>query len=359
MRKTLVYILILIVLCFGIYYFLFDNNNTNYDPAEAGFTVKDTASIGKIFFASNDGETILLERTDSGWTVNKKYKALKSTLDLVMTTLTKQAALYPVTKNAYDHAVKALSTDGVKVELYGRDGKKMKVFYVGGVAVNNTGTNMLIEGAKTPYVVQVQGFDGYLTSRYTTNLKDWRDRNIFSLPPDEIKTISVRYPDKPINSFVINREGNSITVKGDSNVTRHLDVLNMRRVNVYLRYFGNVNCEGYMNGIEGMDSTLNTSKIQSVIDVTGMHGQHQHVDIYWMALNKRSKNVTVSDPDVPDDYDADRLYAVINDDRDTVMIQQFVFKNMFRKAYEFYQKDDSSALKTTPREWPRNVMMHR
>ena len=114
-----------------------------------------------------------------------------------------------------------------------------------------------------------------------------------------------------------------------------------------------------MNGLENMDSTIRTSPKQSTIDVTGMHGQHQHVDIYWMALNKRSKNVTVSNPDVPDDYDADRLYAVINNYKDTVMIQQFVFRNLFRKAYEFYQKDDSSALKATPHEWPKNVMVHK
>ncbi len=75
-----------------------------------------------------------------------------------------------------------------------------------------------------------------------------------------------------------------------------------------------------------MDASLKTAPKQSTIDITGMHGQHQHADIYFMALNHRSKNVTVSDADVPDDYDADRLYAVINNTKDTVLIQQFVFK---------------------------------
>jgi len=89
-----------------------------------------------------------------------------------------------------------------------------------------------------------------------------------------------------------------------------------------------------------MDTTLKTAPRQSTIDVTGIHGQHQHADIYWMALNKRSKNMSASSSDVPDDYDSDRLYAVINNGRDTVMIQQFAFRNIFHKAYEFFQKDN-------------------
>jgi hypothetical protein len=88
-----------------------------------------------------------------------------------------------------------------------------------------------------------------------------------------------------------------------------------------------------------------------------MHGQHQHVDIYWMAINKRSKNLTVSNPDIPDDYDPDRLYAVINNYQDTVMIQQWAFKDIFHKAYEFFQKDVPQV--PHKKELPRNVMMHK
>ena len=77
-----------------------------------------------------------------------------------------------------------------------------------------------------------------------------------------------------------------------------------------------------------------------------------------MDINRRSKNLTVSDPNVPDDYDADRLYAVINGGKDTVMIQQYVFRKIFRKAFQFFQNDDTtSALQST--QPPRNVMMHK
>jgi hypothetical protein len=340
MRKTVIYLLVLAVLGFGIYYFLVKKDNDQlYNKSEADFNIKDTAAIGKLFLVSAEGESVLVERTDSGWVVNKRYKALKSTLEDLMSTFTKQAALYPVTKNAYENVVKGLSTDGIKTEVYDRTGKKMRVFYVGGTAVNNTGTNMMMEGAKTPYVVQVPGFVGYLTPRYSTKLTAWRDRTVFNIPQEEIKSISIKYPGNPANSYEVIKDGENVNVIAEKDIMTGLQGLNKRRATVYLRYFTNVNCEGYLNGLPDMDTTLKTAPKQSEIDVVGIHGQHQHVDVYWMAINKRSKNLRTTNPDVPDDYDADRLYAVINNARDTVMIQQYAFRNIFHKAYEFYQSD--------------------
>jgi hypothetical protein len=71
MRKTLLYLLLLAVLAFGVYYFIFSNKGSDFSKSEAGFTIKDTSEIGKIFLSNPAGDNILLERTDSGWMVNK------------------------------------------------------------------------------------------------------------------------------------------------------------------------------------------------------------------------------------------------------------------------------------------------
>lgn len=359
MRKTVLYLAILALLGCCIYYFIFRKENDAFSPDEAGFTVTDTAAVGKLFLASNSGETILAERTDSGWMINKQYKALPSMLQLVMGTLRQQHALYPVTQSAYENVIKNLSTNGIKVEVYGRDGKKMKVFYVGGTAVNNIGTNMMMDGAKRPFVVTVDGFNGYLTPRFSTKVRDWRDRTVFNITPEEIKTISVVYADKPQKSFVLTQENGTITIKGDPAVTTAFGGLNTRRATLFLDFFKNINCEGYLNGLDGMDTTIATAPKQSAIEITGQHGQHQRAEIYWVAINKRSKNQQTANPDVPDDYDADRLYAVINEGKDTVMIQYLSFEKMFRSAFEFYQKDANTAPAPQENNVPKNVMMRK
>jgi hypothetical protein len=356
MRKTILYLVILLVLGFGVWYFLFRDAGSPFSASDAGFTFKDTAAIGKVFITSNNGESILAERTNTGWVVDKKYRALPSTVNLVLATLCTQTALYPVLKTARENVIKSMSTDAIKVEVYDRKGIKMKAIYIGGTAVNNSGTNMYIEGAGMPYVVTVPGFNGYLTSRFPTSIRNWRDRTIFNLPASEIKSVAITYPgDKSVNSFEISQNNGQIAIKADPSIMA-LDTPNRHRAGIFLGFFANVNCEGYINGLSDNDSTLRAAPKQSSIDVTGLHGQHQHIDIYWMALNKRSKNVTESDADVPDDYDADRLYAVINDKKDTVVIQTYVFGKIFRKGYEFFQADAPPKPKTDPRELPSAVL---
>lgn len=343
MRKTLVYIAILAVLGVAIYYMLpGGNGDTPFDPAEAGFTVKDTSQVGKLFIAAPGGEMVTVQRTDSGWVVNNQYKALPSMVNLVLATLLQQSALYPVPKAAFNNVIQSLSTHGTKVEVYDRAGKKIKVFYVGGVAVNNSGTNMMLEGAKQPYVVHADGFVGYLTPRYSGKLRDWRDRTVFNVSPEDIKSVSLQYAGKPELSFTVSRDANdSPVVNAMPKVMTSGDGLNPRRASAYLRFFRNINCEGFLNGLEDNDTTIKTAPRHSSIDMVLKNGKTEHVDIYWMAVNKRSKNQKSSnlEGDTPQDYDADRMYAIINNYKDTVMIQQLIFHNIFRKAPEFFRKD--------------------
>jgi len=338
MIKTLSYLLVLLILGFGIYYFIIRDNSNPFGSSEAGFTIKDTASVGKVFLVTNTGESILLERSNDGWMVNKKYKALPSMMNLMLSTLAEQKALYPVTKAAQENAMKLLSTLGTKVEVYDRSNKKLSVFYVGRGAINNTGTNMIMENAQVPYVVQTPAFTGDLSPRYSVDLRDWRDRTVFNIAPEDIKSVSIQYPGTPINSFVISRVGNSYEVKGDPSVTTELDTLHLTRANLYMSYFRNVNCEGIMNGLQGLDTGIATTKKMSTVDVETIHNGNKHIDVYWMPINRRSKNQQTADQDVPDDYDADRMFAIINGGQDTVMIQTQTFKKIFRKAFEFYQK---------------------
>ena len=143
MKKTLIYLFVLLLLGGCIYFFIIKDNSNPFTTEDSDFTIKDTADIGKIFIASNDGEFVLIERTDSCWLLNKKYKALPGMTNLMMNTLYQQQTLYPVTKTAKENTIKFLTTYAIKVEVYNRKGIKKKIFYVGGEAANGAGTNMM------------------------------------------------------------------------------------------------------------------------------------------------------------------------------------------------------------------------
>jgi hypothetical protein len=164
----------------------------------------------------------------------------------------------------------------------------------------------------------------------------------------------LQYLDNPINSFVLSQENGKYEVTGDPSVTVKLDSLNTNRVKLYLSYFTNINCEGILNGKLDIDSVMKTAPKRCTIDVELMDGSKQHADIYWMLLNRRSKNQLSADPDVPDEYDADRMFAISNND--TLMIQTLTFRKILRKAYDFYSKEGP---RKVPEPHPNNLMMRR
>ena len=344
MSKPIIYFLVLVLLGAGIYFLIVKKNDNPFGATEAGFTVKDTAAVYKLFIATNDNQSVTIERkSGSNWMLNGTMKALPSTVDMVLTTLLKQEAVAPVTQAAYEPVIKNLASEGVKVEVYGKDNKKMTIFYVGGPAANGNGTNMLMEGAKMPYVVQTPGFNGSLRARYTANITDWRDRAVFDVPAINLKSVSIQYADKPLNSYIFTKNGDNYSVAGDPTVTTKLGALNKAKAGVYAGYFTKVYCEGFLNGIDGMDSTIKTSDKLGTIDVESTTGEKQHADIYWMNLNRRSKNKLTGDDVIPDKYDADRMYAVINGGKDTVLIQTLTFFKLLRKSYEFFTESTPDA----------------
>ena len=342
MRKTLIYLFLLLLAGFGVYHFIYKDKGSVFSDKEDGFTVKDTADIGKLFLADMQHNTILLERTDSGWYVNKHYKALQSTLNALLITLRTQGALYPATEKAHDNVIKEMSGSSVKIEIYNRKGEKIKSFYVGGPVPGNNGSYMLMDnGAQNPYVVNVPAFTGYITPRYTTSIKDWRDRSIFQIAQEDIKSVTIDYPEHPLNSFTLKQEGNKVTVETEKEIMAH-NAFNERRASVYTKFFSNINCEGYMNGLEGLDSSIRTTQKFCSIDVVDKKNTHVHTEVFWMPVNRRSKNLLSSDRYVPDKYDPDHYYAIINNNQDTVLIQNNVFEPIFRTGAEFYSPDDTT-----------------
>jgi hypothetical protein len=337
MKKTLLYILILGALGFGVWFLLFREKSL-FSAKDAGFTIKDTAAIGKIFLATNNNATIKLERTPKGWIVNDKYKVRKGTFDMLMQALQYQEPRTPVSEKMHNNIVKSLMGGHIKVEVYNIKGEKMRTFYVGGETGSGTGTYMLMEGGSRPYIVQIPGFTGYLTPRYLPELKDWRDRSVFNIAPEDIDQITVNYPKEPLNDFVITRAGNQVKVTIDPALTVD-KTLNKKRAEDYVGFFSNINAEQVLNNILGVRENISNMPLICTIDVKGKNGYHQDADLYFTPLTRRSKNLVANGADTASGFDSDRLYAVINGKQDTFLVQRMIFDKLFRMGYEFYMQD--------------------
>ena len=339
MRKNIWYVVALLAILLGIYGVYFRNPSESvFGNKEDQFSYTDTASIHSIFLADRKGNKIHLQRAGNIWTVNEKYQAMAPNVNDILRVIATQKAMYPVPKIKHNDIVKGLAGSGIKVELYNEHGEQLRVFYMGGVADDNQGSYMLLEGAQHVYVVNMLGFNGYLTPYYSTMIEDWRSRIVFDALPHQIKSVTVIDASDSMASFKLEHTNDTFLLKPITKKGIATTPLIQGKAKSYLDFFKFINCEGYLNGLPKLDSIIASVPPKGDIYLEFTDNSIQHVRLFWMFMNKRSKNVYKENGKDPLPYDGDRCYAVFNKDADTAIIQLGIFNKITRKAVEFYHR---------------------
>ena len=343
MKKNSVIVILAVFLGLVALLLVYKNKSGTINDELQDFAVADTASITKIFLADRNDRTVTLERKNNGeWMVNGKYRARPGGIKILLETIKNLAVKTRVAKAGYNGVIKGLASEGIKCEIYQHgENHPMKVYYVGGSTADVLGTFMMLEKSDLPFVIHIPGFQGYLTTRYSPFEEDWRDRNIFDYQRDAIKKISVNYYRDVSKSFSIEKTGNQYTVT--SPVTgkkiQHVDTLALFN---YLSLFNYLCFENWDNEFSSqqLDSLKSTSAM-STISVTDMSGKTMSMTTYLKPVTKSSLAQTDSLGN-PLKYDLDRMYAFINEGRDFVIVQYYVFGKIFRQ-YDDFELDKKKA----------------
>jgi hypothetical protein len=336
MKKNKIIISIAIILAALAVYLILNKTGQVARKELRDFTVKDTSSITKFFIADRSGHSVTLEKQDdNNWTVNKKYEARRDGINLLLDACMKMKVRTHVAKSAYNTTIKSLATTGIKCEIYQDNSlTPSKIYYVGGSTQDVLGTYMMLENSSVPFVVEIPGFNGYLTPRYSAMEKDWRATTVFRYQPDEIKSISLVYPNTPENSFVIEKNGSSYHVTSPFNNRTLQEIDTLRLIN-YLEHFNSLHFEGWDRELtkEQQDSVFHATPA-TVITVTDINGKSNFIKVY----PKKAKKDSLVESSSPGDslkYDVERMYAFMNDQNELFTIQQYVFGKIFARFSDF------------------------
>ena len=305
------------------------------------FQVWDTASVTKIYLADRRERESLLERQEQGWTLNGTYKAHPKQVQYLLTTLYKIRIKMPVSVASHDNIVKQLASQSTKVEIYQivprinlfdkiklfYHEKRTKVFYVGDATMDSSGTFMLKEGADKAYIVYIPSFRGFITTRFTANPDDWRDHTIFHEHMADIRSIEMDFNEDPEGSFRIDNIG-----KHRYKLTRLIDNQDLPydtlKVINLMSSFSDLRFEALFTNTlpqERIDSITNSPFVHYIV-VTDKDGNKQDMRTYKkLVLN----GVTDMSGEIGD-VDRDRMYALVNDGKDFVLIQNYVFDKVLR-----------------------------
>jgi hypothetical protein len=336
LKKNIKLILVTLVLAAVTVWLVTQNRSGTVREELRNFAVKDTASVTKIFLADRAGKTIELEREGTRWRLNKKYYARRDAIKTLLETLKNISVRSMIAKSMYNTVIKQLSTGAIKCEVY-MNGKKEpdKIIYVGGETKDSKGTYMMLENSSVPFVTEIPGFEGYLTPRFFLNEAEWRDKSVFDIGYNDIRSVEAVYNPDSARSFRIDFNSENNFAVSSPVTGQKLQKPDTAAVVNYLSQFTYLNFEffDFMMKEAQRDSMLKNPPV-CTFTITDKKGKDTRVKFYNIQVNP----FTIAGTDtsgVPAKYDVDRLYAFINNDKELVGVQIFVFGKIFRQLSDF------------------------
>jgi hypothetical protein len=348
MKKNRFALILLLVLVIVAVILIMSKSSKSTLDDYAHFAVEDTASVTKVFLADKNNNTVLLTRDTSGyWMVNKDYKASRAAMEILLKTIYSIDIKSPIAKKSHDNYIKSIASRSIKVEIYQqvyrinlfnkiklfKHEKCTRTYYVGFDTQDNAGTVMLMEGSEVPYVIYIPGFNGFLSTRYSAFEKDWRDHTVFNIKYSDIKSITLRFPSDPENSFKAEKKGTrDFIIKSLANDKQITDYDTIKVLDLFAS-FVNLRHEVFVNDLPKKDSIIKSTPFH-ILTVEDNNGNSYSIKTF----HKRSVDNSDTDPYYNfSPYDRDRFYALINNDKDLVLLQFFVFDNVIRPL-AFYMK---------------------
>jgi len=336
MKKNRLNLILALVLAGIAIYFLFRNNFSTVRQEDRDFAIEDTASITKIFIADRNNNSVTLDRKGPGtWQLNGKYQTRHEGINFILDCLKKIRVQSRVPKNSFNTVVRELSSTGIKLEVYQNNGDKpTKTYFIGGSTQDVLGTYMMLSNSTVPFVTEVPGFNGYLTPRFSPVERDWMVPQMFNLSASEIKSVTMEYISQPENSFTIERSGQLYRVFSPT-TGKEVRMPDTLRISNYLNGFRDLNFEGWDRVLDDKrtDSIRHANPV-SVLTVVDIKGSKTVVPMFLKPVSSTSLAQTDSAGNALK-YDIDRLYAFVNNGKELVTIQYFVFNRIFATLRDF------------------------
>jgi len=174
------------------------------------FQISDTASVDKINIKSNTLDNELL-RTDSGWVINRAYKADANIITVLLSVMKKVEIIRTIGEAEKSEVSDRLKKEGISVSFFS-DNKIVSSFVAGS---NETHSLSIFKSDENNfYIVQLPGYESYVTGIFEIPAIDWRNRLIVSVGPTNLSKLDVVNYQEPTQSFEVNIDNNFPLISG-------------------------------------------------------------------------------------------------------------------------------------------------
>ena len=315
--------------------------------AQYDFAVADASQITKVVISDKQPSTVVLERVGDRWVVGEgQWPVRQDAIEVLLETLSKVTLKHFVQQSAVEQVNQRMEVYGRWVEVYAGD-QLIKKYIVGTETPDMLGTYYKMAGSDLPFAVYIQGFNGYLTTRFFTEENLWRDRTIFGLAPKNIKAVEMALPAIPADGWMITRkdlqQGTLVEPANEAEswslVGGEFEPLPVANSLELLTVVGSIETLKYEGAIIPSDNIW--EKKDSIFSATPAFELYVHTvdnDILKVrAFWKRPDREQLDAEGVPHQWDPDRFYAELPDGR-MVLIQRYGWRNLLKSRWDFAEQ---------------------
>ena len=253
-KTTKFWVIALSLLVLGLIVFFATLKNEVLVKDSNLFAYPETNRIYTIQITDASGNKTELKKLKGEWMYNGQFKARPNAIENLLDAISKIQIQYRPPRAAELAIITSLKSEGLLVEIFDKNEKLLKAYTLGGSTQDERGTYASLTGRDELFVTELPGWSGNLRFRYNLLGDDWRDKNIFSSNPSEIKAISVKYPKQSDLSFTLQKKGNQYELlELFSQKTRKAD---WQKSMAYLRHFNDLTAEAFENNNPLKDSII-------------------------------------------------------------------------------------------------------
>lgn len=327
------------------------------------FHIANTSTITKVFLADKQNHSVTLTRQadrvvnqysnatnkDGEWLVDNQWAANQAFVDGMLDILNDMRIREQVNKSAANNVLKAMAAKSIKIEVYQRvyrinwfkgrlrlfpHEKFTRTYYLGDETQDMMGSYMYREGDKMPYIIHIPHFRGFIApASFSTDPILWRSHRIVDLPVQQIERVELEIPAAPQESFAIVRQGEGFVMQM-LHPAATVNGFDTARVAQLLSSFVNLNFDEYATVVPKveLDSTF-SKRPRTILTIRDTKGKETQLKTFTKYKNPDDVK-KMPDTTMYQVFDLDRLYAVMNQ-KDTVLIQYYIFDNILQPASFF------------------------
>ena len=288
----------------------------------SSFAIPGDKDITSIIIEPPDGQSLELRKSEEGWLVNGKSEVRESAVSFILTTLHNIQINSPVSDEIFLDEVSVSGKAPVQVKVGGGKGRETG-FLIYPATESFTRSVFRRNERSKPFTVTVPGYEGDPGTFFVADPRFWEPYRIFSLHPDSIKSVSVRYLDPQMSSFLLSSAADTWEV---SNGKMQSEEAAGDKVGRYIAWFGFVPFETWDFGLTTAEKqSIKEVDAEIVIEVEKISGSTIKLELWTRSLPSENGPVP----------DTDRLYGSTNNGDDIFIVKYFDIDPLLKSAEYF------------------------